>query len=145
MPKLNKAQVMIIDGVLSLLVAIILSFVLFAAWPQTRHPSAELTLERAGYDIANAFYEDETLYQTIRKGLETKGYLSAGEVSYLSTRLYTYGRLLGVGRIDIDVDGSTSFSVEMDSSLRTRSEQFPLILPLKGGAENRLVRVTLWR
>ncbi len=34
MPRLGKAQVMVLDGALSLLLAIMLSYVLFAAWPR---------------------------------------------------------------------------------------------------------------
>jgi hypothetical protein len=145
MSRFGKAQVMVIDGALSLLLAIILSYALFAAWPQNRHPTGELSLERAGYDIVNAFYEDEMIYQTIQKGLEVKGYLSASEMSYLRQRLYNYGRIAGVARIDVEVEGSSPFSIEISSSPLTRREQFPLVIPLKGGADNRLVRVSLWR
>jgi len=145
MPNLRRAQAMIIDGVLSLFLAIILSYLLFAAWPQDRHETGDLALERAGYDIVNAFYEDEMIYQTIAGGLESKGYLSGGEINSLSLRLYNYGRLLGVSRIDVDIDGSSSFSVQVSSAPLTRREQFPVIIPLKGGADSRLVRVSLWR
>lgn len=145
MPRLGKAQVMVLDGALSLLLAIMLSYVLFAAWPQSRHPTGDLALERAGYDIVNAFYDDEMIYGTIQKGLEVKGYLSPSEMNYLRERLYNYGRIAGVSRIDVQVDGSSQFSVEMSSSPLTRREQFLLVMPLKRGAENRLVRVSLWK
>ncbi|MCX6775422.1 MAG: hypothetical protein NT130_01045 [Candidatus Micrarchaeota archaeon] len=145
MPSLKKAQAMIIDGVLSLFLAIILSYSLFAAWPQDRHETGDLALERAGYDIVNAFYEDEMLYSTIARGLEFKGYLSGGEINSLSLRLYNYGKLLGVSRIDVDIEGSSSFSVQISSAPLTRREQFPVIIPLKGGADSRLIRVSLWR
>jgi len=145
MPSLKKAQVMIIDGVLSLFLAIILSYSLFAAWPQDRHETGDLALERAGYDIVNAFYEDEMIYSTIARGLEFKGYLSGGEINSLSLRLYNYGKLLGVSRIDVDIEGSTSFSVQISSAPLTHKEQFPVIIPLKGGADSRLMRVSLWR
>jgi hypothetical protein len=145
MPSLKKAQAMIIDGVLSLFLAIILSYSLFAAWPQDRHETGDLALERAGYDIVNAFYEDEMIYSTIARGLEFKGYLSGGEINSLSLRLYNYGKLLGVSRIDVDIEGSSSFSVQISSAPLTRREQFPVIIPLKGGADSRLIRVSLWR
>ncbi|NYZ78966.1 hypothetical protein H0N99_02360 [Candidatus Micrarchaeota archaeon] len=144
MPRFGKAQVMVLDGVLSLFLAIILSYMLFAVWPQNRHPTGELVLERAGYDMVNAFYDDQTIYGTIQKGLEVKGYLSLSEMNYLRGRIYNYGRIAGVGRIDVEVEGSSPFSVEISSSQLTRREQFLLLIPLKGGAENRLVRVSLW-
>ncbi len=93
----------------------------------------------------NAFYDDEMIYGTIQKGLEVKGYLSPSEMNYLRERLYNYGRIAGVSRIDVQVDGSSQFSVEMSSSPLTRREQFLLVMPLKRGAENRLVRVSLWK
>jgi hypothetical protein len=145
MPKLLKAQVMVLDGALSLLLAIILSYALFAAWPQSSHPTADLTLERAGYDIVNAFYDDSSIYSTLQRGLEVKGYLSLTEMNYLRERLYNYGKIAGVSRIDVEVEGSSQFSVEISSSPLTRREQFLLLMPLKQGAENRLVRVSLWR
>jgi hypothetical protein len=144
MPRFQKAQVMILDGALSLLLAIMLSYVLFAAWPQSRHPTGDLALERAGYDIVNAFYDDGMIYGTIQRGLEVKGYLSLSEIDYLRQRLYNYGRIVGVGRIDVEIDGSSPFSVEISRSVLTRREQFLLVIPLKGGSENRLVRVSLW-
>jgi len=144
MPRFQKAQVMVLDGALALLLAIMLSYVLFAAWPQSRHPTGDLALERAGYDIVNAFYDDEMIYGTVQKGLEVKGYLSLSEMNYLRQRLYNYGRIAGVGRIDVEIDGSSPFSIETGSSVLTRREQFLLVIPLKGGAENRLVRVSIW-
>jgi len=145
MPNFQKAQVMILDGALAVLLAIMLSYVFFAAWPQSRHPTGDLALERAGYDIVNAFYDDEMIYGTMQRGLEVKGYLSLSEMSYLRQRLYNYGRIVGVGRIDVEVEGSSQFSVETGSYVLTRREQFLLVMPLKGGSENRLVRVSLWR
>jgi len=144
MPKLRKAQVMILDGILSILMAMTISYVLFAAWPQHRQTTSQLALERAGYDIVNAFYEDREIYQTIRKGFEAKGYLSASEVEYLRTRLYNYGRMLGVSRVDVDIEGSEQFSVEVTPSTPARREQFTLIMPLRGGADDRIIRVSLW-
>jgi hypothetical protein len=145
MSRFGKAQVMVIDGVLSLLLAVLLSYTLFAAWPQSRHPTGELALERAGYDIVNAFYEDEMMYQTLKRGLEVKGYLSAGEINYLSSRLRNYGLMLGVSRIDVEIEGSNPFSVDISSSSPTHREQFTFLMPLKGGADNRLVKVSLWK
>ncbi|NYZ76231.1 hypothetical protein H0N98_03200 [Candidatus Micrarchaeota archaeon] len=145
MPNFQKAQVMILDGALAVLLAIMLSYVLFAAWPQSRHPTGDLALERAGYDIVNAFYDDEMIYGTMQRGLEVKGYLSLSEMSYLRQRLYNYGRIAGVGRIDVEVESSSQFSVETGNYVLTRREQFLLVMPLKGGSENRLVRVSLWR
>lgn len=145
MPRLGKAQVMVLDGALSLLIAIMLSYMLFAAWPQSRHPTGDLAMERAGYDIVNAFYEDEMIYGVIQRGIEVKGYLSLSEMNYLRNRLYNYGRVAGVGRVDVDIEGSSPFSVEISNSPLTRSEQFLLVIPIKGGADNRLVRVSLWK
>jgi hypothetical protein len=145
MPRLGKAQVMILDGALSLLLAIMFSYVLFAAWPQNRHPTGDLALERAGYDIVNAFYDDELIYSTIQKGIEVKGYLSLGEINYLRGRLYNYGRIAGLGRIDVDIEGSSPFSVEISNFPLTTGEQFTLVIPIKGGAENKLVKVVLWK
>jgi hypothetical protein len=144
MPRFKKAQVMILDGALSLLLAIMLSYMLFASWPQSRHSTGDLTLERAGYDIVNAFYDDEMIYGTMQKGLEVKGYLSLSEMNYLRQRLYNYGRIAGVGRIDVEIDGSSPFSVETGNYVLTSREQFLLVIPLKGGAENKLVRVSIW-
>jgi hypothetical protein len=135
---------MVLDGALSLFLAIMLSYMLFAAWPQSRHPTGNLALERAGYDIVNAFYEDEMIYGTIQRGLEVKGYLSPSEINYLRGRLYNYGRISGVGRIDVEIEGSSPFFVEISSSPLTAKEQFLLFIPLRRGADNRLVRVSLW-
>lgn len=145
MSRFVKAQVMILDGVLSILLAIMLSYVLFAAWPHNTHPTGELSLERAGYDIVNAFYDDQTIYGTIQKGLEVKGYLSLSEMSYLKQRLYDYGRIEGVSRIDVEVDGASPFSVDINNAQVTHREQFQLLIPLKRGADNRLVRLSLWQ
>ncbi|MEM3555294.1 MAG: hypothetical protein QXF56_01040 [Candidatus Micrarchaeia archaeon] len=141
---MHKGQVMLLDGVLALFIAVLLSYSLFAAWPRSTHPTANLLLERAGYDLANAFYKDE-IHQIMRRGLEVKGYLSADEISFIQMKLYNYGRLLNLKRIEIEIEGSSSFSVEIDESTPTQKEQFSLILPLKGGAENRIVKVNVWR
>lgn len=141
----RRGQAMIIDGVLALLMAIIFSYFLFAAFPQRSHPFAQLSLERAGYDIVNAFYRDGEMHGTVRKGLEVKGYLSQDEINFLRMKLYNYGRLLGLKRIEFEIQSSSSFSVEIDESPPTQKEQFTLLLPLKGGAENRMIKVSLWR
>lgn len=144
MPKFGKAQVMVLDGALSLLLAIILSYILFAVWPQSSHPTGNLALERAGYDTVNAFYNDPAIYKTIQNGLEAKGYISLSEMNYLREKLYNYGRIDGVGRIDVEVEGSSPFSVDISNSQLTRREQFLLLIPLNGGAEEKLVKVSLW-
>jgi len=141
---MHKAQAMLADGVLALFIAAFLSYSLFAAWPQSTHPTKNLALERAGYDVVNAFYKDD-IHQIIRRGLEVKGYLSADEIKFLQIKLYNYGRLLNLKRIDVEIPASTSFSVEIEKSTPTQKEQFPLLIPLKGGEENRIVKVSLWK
>lgn len=137
----RRAQALTLEAVLALFIAILFIYLLLGTGTGE---TWDMRLERAGYDFVNAVYLDDAIHRTLVDGAE-RGTYNAAELSAVNIRLEQYATMLGLGRVDIDVEGAGRFSgVHKDAPEPLEKETFYALLPLRGGEDNRLVTVTVW-
>src|SRR3989344_3531013 len=98
----RRAQALTLEAVLALFIAILFIYLLLGTGTGE---TWDMRLERAGYDFVNAVYLDDAIHRTLVDGAE-RGTYNAAELSAVNIRLEQYATMLGLGRVDIDVEGA---------------------------------------
>jgi len=138
----TKGQALTLEAVLALFLAILFIYLLLGTGTG---PQWDMRLERAGYDFVNALYLDEEIHTALVEGAE-RGTYSGAEISLVNSKLSRYIEMLELGRVDVNVEGAGSFAGFNEIAPEPLDkESFYAILPLRGGEDNRLVTVTVWR
>ncbi len=136
-----RGQALTLEAVLALFIAILFIYLLLGTGTSD---TWDMRLERSGYDFVNAVYLDDAIHTTLVTGAE-RGAYNAAELSIVDSRLEQYATVLGLSRVDVEVEGAGKFSgVHKDAPEPLQKETFYALLPLKGGEDNRLVTVTVW-
>ena len=142
---MNRGQWLAFDATLALCAALVLSVVLMHN--TASHPSTggDLALERAGYDMVNAFYMDPALGPRVAAALEKRGYMNETEMGEVNATLGRYAQQLGIKRAEMQVDGGQAVVAGASTLPATEKATFYATITLNGGAGNRLVRLALWK
>ena len=138
---MRRAQALTLEAVLALFVAILFIYLLLGTGTSQKW---DMQLERAGYDFVNAVYLDDAMHSMLVEGAE-RGVYNSAELSTVNSRLEQYVTMLGLSRVDMEVEGAGKFSgIHKDAPEPLQKETFYALLPLRGGEDNRLVTVTVW-
>ena len=142
---MKKGQWLAFDATLALCAALIFSVALMKGSATSPSEEKGLALERAGYDMVNAFYADPALGASIAAALEKRGYMNETEMEGVNATLKWYAQELGVKRVELEVAGGQAIVTEAYPLPATQKGAFYAAVALKNGSENRLVRLALWR
>jgi len=139
---MTRGQALALEAVLALFIAILFIYLLLGTGVKS---GWDMRLERAGYDVVNALYVDDEMYDALVTGAERNGY-SAAESSVISARLARYVAILSISRIELDVEGTASFYAQSGNlpNKPLNKETFHALLPLRQGENVRGVTVTVW-
>ncbi len=139
---MKRGQALALEAVLALFIAILFIYLLLGTGVKS---AWDMRLERAGYDVVNALYVDDAMYDALVSGAERNGY-SASETSTINAHLARYVALLSIARIDVDVEGIASFSGQSENLPNTplNKESFYALLPLRQGENMRGVTIIVW-
>ncbi|VVC04120.1 Uncharacterised protein [Candidatus Burarchaeum australiense] len=138
---IGRGQALTLEAVLALFIAILFIYLLLGTGT---NQTWDMQLERAGYDCVNAIYLDNDLHDALMDGSE-RGAYTTDETLRINGRLAQYADLLGLGEVDVAVEGAGTFSGTNENAPEPLDkETFYALLPLRGGEDNRLVTVTVW-
>jgi len=125
-----RAQAFLLDALLALALALLAGQALFVRSFAYTDTSASLRADRAGYDLVNYIYMDESFHRNITHSLERNGRIAGPSLMLLRQRLGYYGALLGLSAIDFEVEGVQAEHIEVSGDAAAASERrcFPLVV-----------------